>query len=180
MQQQHGDVQRQTRLQRLRWSLLSVGNDALSPIEVSEPSDSEGGINDANLGRNRARAAGADDDGEQEENEEEDEEEDAVCTVCGHGDDADFLLLCDGHLCNRATHTFCTTPATGAIPDGIWLCSQCKTGATAGSSSANQSADPDGSTASGPDVRCSPPSLHSSSRCRSSPRLCAHPLVTGT
>ena len=54
----------------------------------------------------------------QEEAEAEDN-----CVVCGSGEQADVLLLCDS--CNSAYHTFCLDPPLAAVPEGDWYCPDC-------------------------------------------------------
>ena len=55
----------------------------------------------------------------QEEAEAEDN-----CVVCGSGEQADVLLLCDS--CNSAYHTFCLVPRLRAVPEGDWFCPDCQ------------------------------------------------------
>ena len=51
-----------------------------------------------------------------------DEADDAACQVCGSGDDAATMLLCDG--CETgAAHTSCL--GLSKVPDGDWFCPAC-------------------------------------------------------
>jgi len=52
-----------------------------------------------------------------------DEDEDVVCCVCGAGDRADELLLCD--TCDAGHHLSCLTPPLAAVPQGDWHCPRC-------------------------------------------------------
>jgi len=45
-------------------------------------------------------------------------EESLACTVCGSGDDAEVLLICDG--CELLYHTGCLPSPLDAVPRGIW------------------------------------------------------------
>ena len=47
---------------------------------------------------------------------------DTVCVLCGNGDDANVLLLCDG--CDKGFHTYCLN--LPAIPVGSWYCPGCR------------------------------------------------------
>jgi [histone H3]-trimethyl-L-lysine4 demethylase len=48
------------------------------------------------------------------------------CEVCGRGDNALSMLLCDG--CDTGYHTFCLDPPLKAIPKYDWYCAQCLVG----------------------------------------------------
>jgi [histone H3]-trimethyl-L-lysine4 demethylase len=48
------------------------------------------------------------------------------CEVCGRGDNALSMLLCDG--CDTGYHTFCLDPPLKAIPKFDWYCAQCLVG----------------------------------------------------
>jgi transposase InsO family protein len=45
------------------------------------------------------------------------------CTICGSPDVDVPMLLCDG--CNRGYHLGCLAPPLSAVPEGIWVCSEC-------------------------------------------------------
>ena len=45
------------------------------------------------------------------------------CEVCGSGEDADAMLLCDG--CVAGYHIHCLSPPLAAVPDGDWYCADC-------------------------------------------------------
>ena len=46
------------------------------------------------------------------------------CQVCGRDDDGDTMLLCD--KCYEGYHIFCLKPQLAEIPEGDWLCDECK------------------------------------------------------
>ena len=48
------------------------------------------------------------------------------CEVCGRGDNALSMLLCDG--CDTGYHTFCLDPPLKSIPKYDWYCAQCLVG----------------------------------------------------
>jgi [histone H3]-trimethyl-L-lysine4 demethylase len=48
------------------------------------------------------------------------------CEICGRGDNALSLLLCDG--CDTGYHTFCLDPPLKAIPKYDWYCTECLVG----------------------------------------------------
>jgi histone demethylase JARID1 len=48
------------------------------------------------------------------------------CEVCGRGDNALSMLLCDG--CDTGYHTFCLDPPLKSIPKYDWFCAQCLVG----------------------------------------------------
>ncbi|KAK7206142.1 PLU-1-like protein-domain-containing protein [Myxozyma melibiosi] len=48
------------------------------------------------------------------------------CEVCGRGDDAATMLLCDG--CDNGYHMACLKPALKALPDYDWYCDKCLVG----------------------------------------------------
>ena len=54
------------------------------------------------------------------------EEGDEICIVCGSGEDADKMLLCDGDGCDSGYHIFCLTPPLSTIPPGDWYCQMCE------------------------------------------------------
>lgn len=39
-----------------------------------------------------------------------------VCNICGKGDNADVLLICD--QCNEGFHIYCLVPVLPAVPKG--------------------------------------------------------------
>ena len=51
--------------------------------------------------------------------------DDILCELCGTGDSADSVLLCD--LCNRGFHMECLMPPLTQVPEGEWLCADCAT-----------------------------------------------------
>ena len=57
--------------------------------------------------------------------------ENALCLVCGSGDDDENMLLCDG-CTTGCYHTYCLSPKLDAIPKGDWFCPTC-TGGSIGS-----------------------------------------------
>ena len=48
-----------------------------------------------------------------------------VCFTCGRDDGDECLLLCDGHRCDVAQHTFCCHPPLATVPSGKWFCTAC-------------------------------------------------------
>ncbi|GJN16633.1 hypothetical protein PR202_gb03641 [Eleusine coracana subsp. coracana] len=46
-----------------------------------------------------------------------------LCDVCGSGDRAEEMLLCDG--CDLGRHIFCLRPIAARVPTGPWLCPAC-------------------------------------------------------
>jgi histone demethylase JARID1 len=48
------------------------------------------------------------------------------CEICGRGDCALSMLLCDG--CDTGYHTFCLDPPLKVIPKFDWYCAQCLVG----------------------------------------------------
>src|SRR5579859_5018806 len=48
------------------------------------------------------------------------------CEICGRGDNALSMLLCDG--CDTGYHTFCLDPPLKAIPKYDWYCTECLVG----------------------------------------------------
>ena len=64
---------------------------------------------------------------EQEQQEQQpalDTGAEAICLVCGSGDNAEKMLLCDG-CTSGAYHIDCLTPKLDAIPEGDWFCPAC-------------------------------------------------------
>ena len=49
--------------------------------------------------------------------------ETTACEVCGEGDDAPRLILCDG--CDAGWHTYCLRPKLPRVPRGEWRCEEC-------------------------------------------------------
>ena len=49
--------------------------------------------------------------------------ETTACEVCGEGDDAPRLILCDG--CDAGYHTYCLRPKLSRVPRGEWRCEDC-------------------------------------------------------
>lgn len=56
--------------------------------------------------------------------DERDNQDEVVCSICGSGDDAHLLLLCDG--CDAGYHTCCLNPPLAKIPRGAWFCPKCE------------------------------------------------------
>jgi [histone H3]-trimethyl-L-lysine4 demethylase len=48
------------------------------------------------------------------------------CEICGRGDNALSMLLCDG--CDTGYHTFCLDPPLKVIPKYDWYCTECLVG----------------------------------------------------
>ncbi|KAK9467189.1 JmjC domain, hydroxylase-domain-containing protein [Lipomyces arxii] len=48
------------------------------------------------------------------------------CEVCGRGDNASSMLLCDG--CDTGYHMACLTPPLRSVPDYDWYCDKCLVG----------------------------------------------------
>jgi len=48
------------------------------------------------------------------------------CEICGRGDNALSMLLCDG--CDTGYHTFCLDPPLKSIPKYDWYCTECLVG----------------------------------------------------
>lgn len=46
------------------------------------------------------------------------------CVICGSGDNAQLLLLCDGIGCDKPHHTYCM--GLNSVPDGDWFCPECE------------------------------------------------------
>ena len=46
------------------------------------------------------------------------------CNICGKSDNEHLLLLCDTHLCNNSTHTYCIGLIN--VPNGEWFCNKCQ------------------------------------------------------
>jgi len=46
------------------------------------------------------------------------------CVICGGGDNAELLLLCDGIGCDKPHHTYCM--GLSSVPEGDWFCPDCK------------------------------------------------------
>jgi len=57
--------------------------------------------------------------------------DDTICSICGSGDLADTLLLCDGPNCKNGTHMACLNPPLDEIPQGDWFCASCTAAASA-------------------------------------------------
>lgn len=49
--------------------------------------------------------------------------EHVFCTICGSGESAESMLLCDD--CDRGFHMNCLDPAVDHIPPGEWYCDEC-------------------------------------------------------
>lgn len=49
--------------------------------------------------------------------------EEALCEICGGGEDDINMLLCDE--CDRGTHLYCLNPPLAAIPKSDWYCDKC-------------------------------------------------------
>jgi len=45
------------------------------------------------------------------------------CRICGSGDNAHLLLLCDGNHCDQPHHTYCV--GLSEVPEGNWFCPKC-------------------------------------------------------
>ncbi|CAN6475877.1 unnamed protein product [Victoria cruziana] len=56
----------------------------------------------------------------------EPEDDDLCCFTCQSGLAANLLLLCNGDDCDLAVHTFCLFPPMRDVPEGSWLCPNCK------------------------------------------------------
>jgi hypothetical protein len=54
--------------------------------------------------------------------------DDSKCFYCSLGDNEDKILLCDGPNCNREFHMYCLAPALSDVPEGEWLCPECRKG----------------------------------------------------
>jgi hypothetical protein len=55
--------------------------------------------------------------------------EDEACEVCNSTQDDEHMLLCgddDGTGCGKGYHIYCLTPRLKKIPEGDWLCLECK------------------------------------------------------
>ncbi|XP_042311899.1 bromodomain adjacent to zinc finger domain protein 1A [Sceloporus undulatus] len=48
----------------------------------------------------------------------------ARCKMCRKKGDAESMVLCDG--CDRGYHIYCIRPKLKAVPDGNWLCPECR------------------------------------------------------
>lgn len=48
-----------------------------------------------------------------------------VCSICGLGNDDNYLLLCDNCDTVGACHTYCLSPPLSDVPKGKWFCSAC-------------------------------------------------------
>src|SRR5271155_335420 len=48
------------------------------------------------------------------------------CEICGRGDNALSMLLCDG--CDTGYHTFCLNPPLKTNPKYDWYCAECLVG----------------------------------------------------
>lgn len=60
----------------------------------------------------------------EEKSDADDSIEEGVCMVCGDGGE---LLICDGgDGCDNLCHLACHDPPLLEIPDGEWLCAECK------------------------------------------------------
>merc|ERR1712142_384351 len=46
------------------------------------------------------------------------------CVICGSGDNAQLLLLCDGIACDKPYHTYCM--GLSGVPEGDWFCPECQ------------------------------------------------------
>ena len=46
------------------------------------------------------------------------------CMLCGSARGAATMLICDG--CSRGWHLACLTPPLDSVPDGRWLCPNCR------------------------------------------------------
>ncbi len=57
------------------------------------------------------------------EDDDEEEPEEQPCPVCGHDDNEDVLLQCDG--CDTYYHTYCV--GLSDVPIGHWFCETCET-----------------------------------------------------
>ncbi|BEJ14724.1 hypothetical protein CspHIS471_0404910 [Cutaneotrichosporon sp. HIS471] len=49
-----------------------------------------------------------------------------VCEICGVGNHAPKILLCDG--CDRGFHTYCLDPPLASVPENEWYCTACLLG----------------------------------------------------
>jgi histone demethylase JARID1 len=49
-----------------------------------------------------------------------------VCEICGLGNHAPKILLCDG--CDRGFHTYCLDPPLSSVPENEWYCTACLLG----------------------------------------------------
>ena len=56
--------------------------------------------------------------------------DDAVCCVCGSGENEERMILCD--KCPLAFHLECLSPPLDAVPEGDWFCSRCQSAVDTG------------------------------------------------
>ncbi|TXT12276.1 uncharacterized protein COLE_02686 [Cutaneotrichosporon oleaginosum] len=106
-------------------SSIAGGSGALAPpakIRLKVPgfhTDSHG--SDSELSEEESSRASSSDSSEPPKYEKGD-----VCEICGLGNHAPKILLCDG--CDRGFHTYCLDPPLASVPENEWFCTACLLG----------------------------------------------------